>query len=255
MSRQPLPRLTPRLRRLASMVRPGRVAADIGTDHALLPVYLTRSGICPRAWACDVGEGPLQNAVRTISAYGMQALVTPVLCPGLDGLAPNCAQEILLAGMGGELIASILAPVAWLRSPDVHLLLQPMTMQEQLRAFLARTGFAVQTEAFIQEGKHVYVILSCAFSDQPVPEPDPLWCLIGDAARLAAGGDDAAAAYLSLRAKKLRRMLAGLQASRGAQAQTVVSLRALLTRIEALLLDPTAETVSPAGCAPPSSPS
>ena len=54
--------LDERLQLVASFVRPGSVVADIGTDHAYLPVQLVKTGICPKAYACDLREGPFQNA-------------------------------------------------------------------------------------------------------------------------------------------------------------------------------------------------
>lgn len=67
--------LSPRLKTAADMVRKGVVAADIGTDHAYLPSYLVLSGICPRALACDLRKGPLENAAETLERRGRFCLV------------------------------------------------------------------------------------------------------------------------------------------------------------------------------------
>ena len=63
--------LSPRLKTASDMVRKGVVVADIGTDHAYLPSYLVLSGICPRALACDLRKGPLENAAETLEHWNI----------------------------------------------------------------------------------------------------------------------------------------------------------------------------------------
>ena len=70
--------LSPRLKTAADMVRKGVVVADIGTDHAYLPSYLVLSGICPRALACDLRKGPLENAAETLEHWNIADKITPV---------------------------------------------------------------------------------------------------------------------------------------------------------------------------------
>lgn len=77
-------KLNPRLAAAASMVRPGKVTADVGTDHAYLPVYLVTSGRCPKCVAGDIGAGPLNNARETVALYGLPDQITLVLSDGLE---------------------------------------------------------------------------------------------------------------------------------------------------------------------------
>ena len=97
--------LSPRLKTAADMVRKGVVAADIGTDHAYLPSYLVLSGICPRALACDLRKGPLENAAETLEHWNIADKITLRLSDGLDELSAGEADDIIMAGMGGILIA------------------------------------------------------------------------------------------------------------------------------------------------------
>lgn len=55
-------KLSPRLKALAENISPGSVVADIGTDHALLPIYLVENDICKEVYACDIGDGPIDRA-------------------------------------------------------------------------------------------------------------------------------------------------------------------------------------------------
>ena len=61
--------LPPRLEAVASQVLAGRPMADIGTDHALLPLALVRGKTVPSAVAMDVASGPLQTARRAVRGY------------------------------------------------------------------------------------------------------------------------------------------------------------------------------------------
>ena len=58
--------LSPRLRRIADLVPSGRALADIGTDHAYLPIALCATEKIPCAIAMDLREGPLTIAAKNI---------------------------------------------------------------------------------------------------------------------------------------------------------------------------------------------
>ena len=92
--------LSPRLKTAADMVRKGVVAADIGTDHAYLPSYLVLNGICPRALACDLRKGPLENAAETLERWNISDKITLRLSDGLDELSAGEADDIIMAGIG-----------------------------------------------------------------------------------------------------------------------------------------------------------
>lgn len=108
--------LSPRLKTAADMVRKGVVAADIGTDHAYLPSYLVLSGICPRALACDLRKGPLENAAKALEHWNIADKITLRLSDGLDELSAGEADDIIMAGMGGILIAKLLERTEWVKT-------------------------------------------------------------------------------------------------------------------------------------------
>ena len=160
-----------RLRQIAALVRPGRVVADSGTDHAYLPVALVKSGRCPRAVACDLREGPLENARRPVAEAGLADRIACRLGNGLSPVAEGEAEEIVVAGMGGETIASILEACPYLHDPRYHLLLQPMTRPEELRRFLMTHGFSIESETVAEEPPHLYTVLSVYYTGC-APETD-----------------------------------------------------------------------------------
>ena len=150
--------LTPRLRLLADWVPPHARFADVGTDHAYLPVWLRLHGRVVSAIACDLREGPLNRARETGRAYGAEDIRFRLG----DGLAPVESWEadtIAIAGMGGENIAAILAKAPWTADGAHTLLLQPMTRAEVLRAFLADNGYAIRREALVEDRGILYPVM------------------------------------------------------------------------------------------------
>ena len=120
--------LTPRLRRLADWVPPGARLADIGTDHGYLPVWLRLHGRVASAIACDLREGPLARARETGRTWGVDG-VDYRLGNGLAVVSPDEADAVVIAGMGGENIAAILARAPWTAGGKHTLLLQPQTRE------------------------------------------------------------------------------------------------------------------------------
>ena len=171
-------RLDERLETVAGFVRRGSVVADIGTDHGYLVCELIRRGVCPRGFATDINAMPLERARETVARCGLEERVTLLLCDGLSGLEPYCAQDIVAAGMGGELIGGIIDAAAWLRSPEIRLVLQPMSKADELRRWLCRNGFGILRERAALAGRHVYTVISAGYTGEKY-EPDELFALTG----------------------------------------------------------------------------
>ena len=141
-----LPILDERLTCAASFVRRGSRFADIGSDHAYLPIYLCKSGIVNTALASDINKGPVAAAVENIREYGVEGNVTAVLSDGLMGAKDFNPDDIAILGMGGELIASIIDKADWVKNENVHLILQPMTHAHTLYKYLLDNGFEIIDE-------------------------------------------------------------------------------------------------------------
>ena len=151
--------LTPRLALLASWVPEGARLADIGTDHAYLPVWLMLAGRLRSAIASDLRAGPLDRARATGKTWGVAERIDFRLGPGLDTVAPEEADTVVIAGMGGETIAAILAAAPWTADGRHRLLLQPMTRAWELRAFLADNGYAITREALVRDRGTLYPVM------------------------------------------------------------------------------------------------
>lgn len=150
--------LTPRLKAIAAWVPQGAKLADIGTDHAYLPVWLVLHGRLESAIASDLRKGPLERARLTGRTYGAEG-IDYRLGNGLSGIGPQEADTIVIAGMGGENIASILAAAPWTGDGAHTLLLQPMTRSAQLRRFLMENGYAITREALVRDRGTIYPVM------------------------------------------------------------------------------------------------
>ena len=101
--------LPKRLSLIASMVDRGAVVADIGTDHAHLPIYLVNNNVCPSALACDIKESPLETGRQNIVLCHLEDKIQTRLSDGLSNIKSNEADTFTIAGMGGDMIIHILS--------------------------------------------------------------------------------------------------------------------------------------------------
>ncbi|MBO5219626.1 MAG: SAM-dependent methyltransferase [Clostridia bacterium] len=154
-------KLDARLSAAASLCGSGTVA-DIGTDHAYLPIHLVNAGT-PRALASDINEGPCDSARKNVAAHGLADKITVACRPGLDGIEAFAPDNIFICGMGGELIADILAASDYPRAARCRLILQPMTMHAALRRYLAGAGFAITDERVVREGSKHYQLIAAVY--------------------------------------------------------------------------------------------
>ena len=213
--------LDKRLSCVASMVRRGSRLADIGTDHAYLPVWLVEQGICPAAIASDIGRGPLDSARRTVEAAGLSRQIPCRLGNGLSTLRPDEVEDIAIAGMGGETIAAILEAAPWVKDERFWLILQPMTRAEDLRRWLLKNGFAIRRERLMRDKHHLYPVMAAVYTG--VPAEDDLACYAGFFEA------EEGRPYRQMMAGHLRRRADGMR--RGGDADEAARLEELAERL------------------------
>lgn len=172
-------KLDARLSCCASLVRQGAKLADVGTDHGYLPAALLQSGKIPFAIASDVNEAPLESARVNAERYGTVEKMHFLLTDGLHGISAEDADDIVIAGMGGELILRIVSEADWLRNRDKHLILQPMTMAPALRTGLLQLGFDILEEHAVDDGKKLYSVLLAVYTGSVQEEVPPLFAQMG----------------------------------------------------------------------------
>lgn len=162
-----------RLLQIAAFVRDGSRVADVGSDHAFLPVMLVESGKCPHAIATDIHQGPVLRARQTVREASLEDAIEVRMGDGLAPVLPHEVDDVVIAGMGGETIVAILQAAPWLQHPSYHLVLQPMSHAEELRRYLTEHGFAVQKETSLCDASHLYTVLCAAYVGGK-PTGDPL---------------------------------------------------------------------------------
>lgn len=155
--------LDSRLSAVADLVRHGTRFADVGTDHAYLPVYLLLNGKIEYAVCSDLRKGPLKNAEETVKKYGVESKVNLRLSDGLNAYSEGEVNEIAIAGMGGLLISDFIERTPWLKNSDIHLILQPMTHAEDLRKTLYKHGFYIDKESAVKDKDKLYIVISAYF--------------------------------------------------------------------------------------------
>lgn len=153
-------KLSKRLAISASFARKGDFIADVGTDHAYLPIYLYRAGIIKGAVVGDINQGPIDRAKANIRKYSCNSAIIPVLSDGLCKIDEFSPDTVFILGMGGELIVNIISKAEWLKDKKTRLVLQPMTHSEILRAYLFQNGFEIVDEALVDDGKIYQIIVA-----------------------------------------------------------------------------------------------
>lgn len=152
--------LSMRLERVAANVPAGARLADIGSDHAYLPVALVRRGAITAAVAGEVATTPFHAAQRTVRDNGLEQQVTVRLADGLAAVEPHDGiTAISLCGMGGETIRDILESGKVHLSGQERLILQPNGGEQPLRQWLMDNGYSILSEELLQENRFYYEII------------------------------------------------------------------------------------------------
>lgn len=219
--------LQPRLACLADCVPRGARLADVGTDHGYLPVWLLQRGLIRSAVASDINEEPLQHAKRTAAEYGVTEGIEFRLCSGLSDIRADEVDAVAIAGMGGEMIVSILSAAPWTLKSDITLLLQPMTKPEILRSWLVTNGYKITTERLVRDKGVLYtVILATAGKSAPITMAQA-YCGV-ETAREPLYGE-----YVDERIAKLTRAANGLhRANRTDAPERIAELEAIIAELQ-----------------------
>ena len=160
-------RLSPRLMAMASYVEAGESVADIGADHAYLPLWLVREGVAPFAILTDVQPGPLEKtriSVDKALAAGLLRLDCRVDLRLGDGLSPLAGAEVdvvVIAGLGGETICSILMADPAKSNSFLKYILQPRTKTDFLLGWLAGAGWSTLAQTTAEENGRKCDIIVC----------------------------------------------------------------------------------------------
>ena len=153
--------LSKRLRAMLDISPSCDVMADIGSDHALLPIAYIKEGKARKAIASDISEKSLLKAVRNIKKYEMGGFVELRVGDGLSVLKPFEAGLIVLSGLGGNAVAQILSEGIEKINDHTVLVLSPNQAAAALREMLIASGFDITDEDILQENNKLYPCPAC----------------------------------------------------------------------------------------------
>lgn len=160
--------LSKRLQTVASLVEPGSILLDIGTDHAYLPINLYHQKKIDHAYAGEVVKGPYENALENIKKYQAENTIELFLGTGFSVVEqidnPEQIDVITICGMGGQLITDIIQEGMNKNQipADAELILQPNNQESVLREKLIQLGYDIVAEEIIKEQAFYYEIIKAA---------------------------------------------------------------------------------------------
>ncbi len=154
--------LSARLEAIVQSLRPCRLLADVGTDHGLLPIAAVLRGVAANAIASDLRAAPLRVAQRNIALARLESRVTTARADGLSALAGRGVDAIVLAGMGGELMARLCRETPEVVQSVEQLVLQPNSFAHAVRAWARGAGWHLRDERMLETGGRFFVV--CAYA-------------------------------------------------------------------------------------------
>ncbi|MGE5545084.1 MAG: tRNA (adenine(22)-N(1))-methyltransferase [Bacillota bacterium] len=139
---------------VAELVIAGEPVADIGSDHALLACYLVGEGRCPRAICGELRDGPYRRTLEAVRMNGLEHLIEVRQGNGLEVLALGEVSTVVLAGLGGNTIVSILNRSPGKTQSFKRLVLQPMNALAEIRQLAGINGWRIERETVVRDGDY-----------------------------------------------------------------------------------------------------
>ncbi|SKC79461.1 tRNA (adenine(22)-N(1))-methyltransferase [Maledivibacter halophilus] len=208
-------KLNSRLKTISELVPKESVVADIGTDHAYLPVYLIKNKIAKRVIAADINIGPLNNAEKTINNYGMEKYIETRLGNGLRAIKPGEIDTAIIAGMGGLLIRDILRESKEVVDTIKTFIFQPMIAQDELRKWFCKNNFKIDNERLAKEGNKFYEILVVSRGEMTIK--DSIYYEVG--MKLIENNDPYIKEFVDLKLKKYSEILKNVEEENSIKAK------------------------------------
>lgn len=152
-------KLSKRLSAVAGLLQTRENVADVGTDHAYIPIYLVKEDKIKHAIAMDINKGPLMRAKEHVAFEGVSNQIELRLSDGVEKLSPNEVQAVIIAGMGGNLILHILEQGKEVFCTVEELILQPQSEIERVRIYLREHEYTITNEEMVYEDGKFYPMM------------------------------------------------------------------------------------------------
>jgi len=204
-------KLKSRLAAVASLVPYGSVVADIGTDHAYLPVHLVQEKACPRVIAVEKSQLNCRLAQETVNLFNLNHKVEVRWGNGLLALdEADGVEVVVIAGLGGKTACRMLLAAGERLSSYRRIVLQAQGDVPLLRRWLVSNGFRFAQEKLVKEKDHFYEIMAVERGKQQIVEP----ILLEIGPTLLDEKDPLLVSYLEHKLKRYEDVMQGLLLSR-----------------------------------------
>lgn len=151
--------LSDRLKAVAKMITPGLTVADIGCDHAYLPIYLAKENISPHIIACDINTGPVKRAKDNVVDVDLSEKIEVRQGDGLSAVSAGEVLSVVIAGMGGKLMMKILSEGSAVLDGVEEIIMEPQSDVGPLRHFLQDEGYRIISESMVCEDDKFYPVI------------------------------------------------------------------------------------------------
>ena len=152
--------LNNRLATIAKYITPNTNVVDIGTDHALLPIFLIQNGLSSKVIGVELNDGPYLKAKDKVASLGLDKYIELRLGDGLEPVMGDQVNIIVIAGMGGQTVIEILKKATSLLGKVDRIILQPMNRCELVRNYIHYTkGLTIADEDIVMEGDRLYEVI------------------------------------------------------------------------------------------------
>lgn len=174
--------LSKRLKEIVNLCDNSKKIIDIGTDHALVPISLILNNKCNHVIASDLREGPLEFAKKNIKKFNLETKISIKMSDGLENFTDDDlldVNQIIISGMGGENIISIIEKKIHKIKENTVFILQPQTNIELLRTWLLNNNIQIIAEKFLSENNKFYQIIKARKVDFKMNDLDDLEMIVG----------------------------------------------------------------------------
>jgi tRNA (adenine22-N1)-methyltransferase len=206
-------KLSDRLSSIAELAGKSDTAADVGTDHAYIPIWLIQNGMAGRVIASDIKKGPLDRAKNYAREYGVESCIDFVQSDGIKHLEAESAETVIIAGMGGETIADILSKAAWISGCANKFVLQPMTKTGELIRYIYDAGLHIEDARLSEDCGEVYIAISVKSGRRETPSNAGLIV----PRKLIENRDKLLGRYVDINIKRLEHAIYGMKTSKSSR--------------------------------------
>ncbi|BED91837.1 MAG: SAM-dependent methyltransferase [Candidatus Improbicoccus pseudotrichonymphae] len=180
--------------------------ADVGTDHAKLPIWLVLNSKIKSAIASDINVCSVEKARRNIKKYNLENSIEPLLSDGFENIDEDKVDEVVISGLGGNTISEILGKCSWKNKKSKRFILQPCTHHYNLRKFLVNNGYKILKEEALIENNKAYSVFLTIF-EEINEKYDDLYFFLGEV--LNSSNNFYSKYYLEYQIKEIKKKING----------------------------------------------